>query len=595
MYDNAKHLLEGTATDNAKVVRIEAYDGTTLLKPKLNGTQWTLTWQPQDTSRMLRVLAYDAVGNVGERHLEFRSLALNDPAELAQPDLLLRLPTAPDTVTRYTLDGSVPTPASPVYQGPLVLRSRAGQPAPLSLIPANKFTTSTEIRWERPQGEVRLATVVRAQQFRNGGPVGPVLTRTYLIDQARYTLPVVSLVINPDDFFSPNRGIYVPGSMYDQSSTLPPIKRPGNYNQKGKDWERPVHVEWFEPDGHLGVSQDAGVRIKGGVTARYPKKSLTLNAGSEYGLKTFDYPFFPGLPVKSFKSLVVRGSGQDFIWTKFKECVLHDLLAQQAQLDIQACRPAVMFINGEYWGLYNLREQNDKTYLAAHSNLSSKDIVILNGLGLLDEGKIGDDVPYQTLIDFVSSHNLAEPANYAQVTDKIDIDNFIDYNIFQIYIANLDWPQNNVKIWRARLDAYKPGASAGLDGRWRWMVFDADISLFNPEINSLSRALGQNPELPVEENLTLLLSRLMSNPTFKSRFIDRFRAQMLTVYSPERGLAVINQFAQLLAPEIPEEIRRWSYPASIKDWQSNVENLRYFVKERPAYMAKFLNELKDGR
>ena len=272
---------------------------------------------------------------------------------------------------------------------------------------------------------MKLATVVRAQQFRNGEPIGSGLTQTYLINQATYTLPVVSLVTDADNFFNPVKGIYVAGLIHDQPSTLPPLIRPGNYNQKGNDWERPIHVEWFEPDGHPGVAQDAGVRIKGGVTARNAKKSLSLRASSEYGQKSFDYPFFPGYSVKSFKSLSLRTSGQDFIWTKFKDCMLHTVLAKHTQLDVEACRPAVVFLNGEYWGLHNLREHSDAAYLAAHYGLSSKDIVILGSTGQLDQGLKGDEAPFQTLIDFVSSHDLVNSANYAQVTSQIDIDNFI--------------------------------------------------------------------------------------------------------------------------------------------------------------------------
>ncbi|MBJ6761518.1 CotH kinase family protein [Myxococcaceae bacterium JPH2] len=586
--DNARHVLWGAVRGDVGALTVEVFvDSVRLGRADVEGGQWSLPWWPDVSAREVEVVASHVSGEVGRAHVELRPLDLLDAASLYQPETLLTLPTSATTTTRYTVDGSVPTPASPLYSGPLVLLGRQGT-APLSAIPTTAPEAPDNWGWKAPQGSVSLAHVIRAQAFDGATPVGPGWTRTYLLGREPYTLPVVSLVTEAANLFGDAMGIYVPGNLHQDSPEDGSLSwNTGNYMQDGKDWERPVSVEWFEADGAPGLAQPAGVRIHGSGSAVLAQKSLRLYAKEDYGPEWFSGALFPGLNVRDFKRLLLRTSGQDQVATKLKDCVLQGLLRETA-LTLQACRPALVFINGEYWGLHELRERYDEYYLSGHYAVDRKKVTILEGAGgLLDVGAESDAQAYQDLLEYVRTHDLAVPASYAYVQARVDVDDFIDYLIAEIYFANTDWPDNNVRMWRysGKLVA---GAPAAQDGRWRWMVYDLDSALLTgPEDDTLTRLLSE-PSL--SEPSVVLPRKLMASPDFRARFAARFRWHLDHTFAPERVVAAIDAVAGQLAPEMAEHIQRWSYPASLTEWEGSLERMRDTAARRPAFMRQFLEE-----
>ncbi|MHC5062044.1 MAG: lamin tail domain-containing protein, partial [Planctomycetota bacterium] len=217
--------------------------------------------------------------------------------------------TTPGAVIRYTLDASVPTETSPVYSSPLSMVSLVGTANTISEIVTSDCDGYGA--WQPPAGEVFKANTLRARVFKSGEIPSKTVSRTYFIDPAmttRYSMPVVSLITEPDNLFDYETGIYVPGA--DE-----------NYYHRGDEWERDVHVEFI--DGHLtgtpssvpsAFAQDAGMRIHGGFTRCFARKSLRLYARSEYGASRIDYPVFgPDIPVapESFKRLILRNGGNE--------------------------------------------------------------------------------------------------------------------------------------------------------------------------------------------------------------------------------------------------------------------------------------------
>ena len=174
---------------------------------------------------------------------------------------------------------------------------------------------------------------------------------------------MISLVTDPAGFFSDETGIYVEGT-----NGIPGRcgADPVNWNQ---DWERPVHFSFFEPDGaggfDLALDQGAGVEIFGGCSRIYPQKSLTLRARGRYGASDCAYRFFPELDIESFDDLILRSSAQDWWRTMFRDGMIQTL-TRHMDIDGQAYRPTVVFLNGEYWGIHNLREKLNEDYLAGH-------------------------------------------------------------------------------------------------------------------------------------------------------------------------------------------------------------------------------------
>ncbi|MET0401488.1 MAG: CotH kinase family protein [Cystobacter sp.] len=588
--DNARQLLEGRVWSDGGVQRISVYEnGRWLANTTAGGDgHWSVPWHPSEASRSLEVRARDVLGRVGSTELELRPVRFGEEvARLDATATLLRLPHVPFGMgMHYTLDGSTPTPASPAVTGPLVLLGRHVSAAPLSLIPTNPPESPIEWRWTPPAETGPLARVVRLQMFLGGEPQGPSQIQTYLPGTSSPALPVLSLVTDAGHFFDPLLGIYVPGRVHEEEPDWTDHWGTGNYMRDGKEWERPVHVEWFEASGRRALAQHAGVRIHGGGSAALPQKSLRLYAKDDYGPATFAASVFPQSPLREFKRLIVRSSGQDSLASKLKDCALQGLLLETT-LDVQACVPTVMFLNGEYWGLHELRERYDEYYLAGHHDLDRKKVVILQGDGALDVGSPGDEAPYAELLAFVRGHDLALAEHSAHVAARMDVDNFIDYTIAEIYLGNHDWPHNNVKLWRYPAPAGADTPSMK-DGRWRWLLYDLDYAFSgSPDVNSLRRMLEDET---LDGTLALLLRELLKAPGFKARFVARFLWHLENTFTPERVLARIEDVAGELAPEMPAHVARWGHPASVEEWGAQVQVLRDWAVLRPGYMRQFLEE-----
>jgi hypothetical protein len=382
---------------------------------------------------------------------------------------------------------------------------------------------------------------------------------------------VVSIATDPANFFDPEIGIHVNGTTYDPAF-------PYFGSNFWEEWERPVHLELYERDGTLGFSADAGVQIFGGWSRGHPQKSLAFFARRQYGPGKFDYRILPEKDIKSFESFVLRNSGNDWQITHFRDAMMTSLL-KDLGIDRQAYRPAVVFLNGDYWGILNLREKVNEHFLAAnHPEVSSDQVDLLESSGSAIHG---DTDHYNALLALLGQ-NVADPAVYAQIESMMDIENFIDYQAAQIYFDNTDWPGNNIKFWRPRV--------AG--GRWRWIIFDTDFGFGiwnagNYVNNTLAFALEPNgPSWPNPPWSTLLLRRLTTNRAFVENFANRFMTHLNATFAPARVTAVINKMAAALEPEMPAQRARWG--SNVAAWRSAVQVLRDFASRRIPYVRTHL-------
>lgn len=527
--------------------------------------------------------------------------ALSKPGGLyTQPfDLVLKT-NLPDTAIYYTLDGSEPTIASIQYTGPIAIHNRAGEPDTISRIP------EVSPRWIEPAGEVFKATVVRARAINTKTlETSPVVTSTYLVDEnKKYKFPVISLTTDARYLFDYETGIYVMGEIYDQwynpESGLNAWEVQANYNQRGETWERPIHVEYFNTDGVREFSQDASVRIQGAATRERAQKSLRIYAGCDGHCEpAFAYDLFPGLtgtgtgkPIREFTTFLLRNSGNDWEQTMFRDALMQSLV-EHTNLDTQAYQPTIVFINGEYWGIHNLRERMDEFYIENHYGIAPEAVVILTENGELSSGTAGDEQHYFDMIAFIESHDMADPSNYAYVNTLMDVDNFIDYQIAEIFFDNTNWPHVNIKYWRKNTAAYQPDAPYGHDGRWRWMVYDTDFGfgLIGRELD----VYHDNLTMAIDPNWNDWAGQpfrsLLQNPEFKTKFINRFADHMNTSFERQRVREQIDQMQANLAPEMEEHIRRWrGAGGSMEDWQSQVELLRHFGQYRAEFVTKHISE-----
>jgi len=488
------------------------------------------------------------------------------------------LSTNPGAEIRYTLDGSEPTTNSPLYTAPFTFTNRAGTPNDLSMIP-------TAGGWLPPLGEVYKVHVVRARAFRTNALPSPTATATYAVDplgRARYPLPVVSLVTDRRNFFDPDIGIYVCGNA------------PGcNYAQAGDAWERPVHVEFFETNGLRALAQESGVRIHGNTSFGFPIKALRLHPLNQKGTEPFRYQIFPDLPICEFHRLLLRPSGHDHYLTMMRDGLMQGLV-RELGLDLQGYRPAIVFLNGEFWGLHNIQEAYEKYYFANHHPGVDPDAIdYLEGYAPGAFAYEGDSAWFDQLIAFMQTHDLSQASNFAVVQAMMDVANYRDYKVAETFYYR--WDIGNQRVWRPRTP----------DGRLRWILFDCDVGFggfwsqppgapwtfnmlaYNLEPNGpwTHYQPGNDHNAPP---ITFQLRALMTNPDFKRDFINRCADLMNTTLSPARMTNFIHRMAAEIAPVMAEHCARWRYPADWITWSNNVEFLRQFALQRPEYMRRHI-------
>lgn len=551
----------------------------------------------------------------------------------------------PEVQIYYTLDGSDPTPGRPgsttrQYRRPLDIRDRTPEPNRLANIP----TTIPEADfwyWQEPYGDVFKGTPVRAIAW-DGTARSGIHSTTYFVHEDgadAFPMGVVSIQANPEDLFSYEHGIYVPGRVYDEHDDFVGnwMRHPANWS--GRD-EIPAHIEFYEPDGYRGFSVPAGVRIHGGFSRAHPLKSLRLYARKDYDrVNYFRHSVFPEAVrrtdhshLTAHKRLMLR-SGQSLFRSHLQDAITHDHVRPHVEVDLLHYRPVIHFINGEYWGIKNLRERFDRFFLANSYGIDPAEVIILEGpLGYpsqLDWGEPGEDQDFRDLLRYVEEHDMSDPGHYERVARWMDIDSFIDYNIVRIYSGDPDGVTKHVSMWRVRRE-YDPELPPGLDGRWRWHTWDLDNALMFLQNDMMTfyandRRLqdyidaakpeqtgrtGQTDPEAVDPELlgdqaaqrsaavqhvynpryTTLIAGLLQNQEFRHRFVNRFADLMNSLYRPDIYAAAIEDAAELLEPEMQRHIERWRYPASLAFWRSQVDSHIRFARQRPAVQTQHIIE-----
>ena len=518
--------------------------------------------------------------------------------------LTLAAPEA-GTVVRYTLDGSEPRADSPGYTAPLTLTSRTGEANVLSMIGGTATVNQHTDGWKAPLGEVRKARLVRARAFKDGAVPSPVMSHTYFIGaEARRTdgLAVMSLMTAREGLFDYNSGIYMLGKVFDDYVAAHPGEAltghtPANYTQRGEVWQRECSVEFFEPDGTRAWAAPAWLDIKGQSSRSFRQKTFGLDFRSETPPeRAVGYPIFPGLvktgdgaPLDVFQHLRLRNSGNDWAYATMRDGFCHQL-AGGLGLDRTAWRPVAVYLDGEYWGVLELREEQDPAYFAAHYGVDPDEVVILNGNGSIEEGVAADAQAYLNLRNYAETHDLSQPENLAYMEARMDVENFLRYQATEVFFGNADWPHNNNRMWRARRpDNYadRDAVQEGHDGRWRWILFDLDLAVAHPWAggygeNTLSYALSETGRPGTNAPwATSLLRALLKNPGVKARFASTAADLLNSHYKAARAVAMAETMQTKLEPGIAEHIARWqSHGNSAANWVTQVRSVRTWASQR---------------
>lgn len=519
----------------------------------------------------------------------------------------------PEAVILYTLDGSDPDTSALngfdfsvkydyevtdrsnlqtrssktfIYKAPILIEQKINVPNDRSDIPA-----AIKL-WDPASSDVTKATIVKAASWKPNAMKSEIITKTYFVDpdaKTRFNLPVVSIITPDYNLFDYDTGMYVPGAYYDATSSLAtPI---ANFNQS--TWERGANIELFDREGVLLYKQGAGIRIHGNYSANWKRKSFRVEAHSEYAASTFKYEIFPGLKsyeavggktIDEFNSFLIRNSGNNWDDNLYHDAMVHRLV-DHLGVDGQASRAIVHFLNGEYWGIMNLREKQDASYFSNHYDMKENDVIIINARTMgVSEGADHEYEDYNDVERFVDANLLTDSANYAYINTKIDIDNYLMHFLVEIYIDNTDFLGNNRKMWKKRTSAYKPDAKLGHDGRWRWLLYDTDQSFVHPENDRLT------PTTTDDLLSNRILRRLLDVDTVKNGFINSFCDQMNSTFLPERVVHVIDSMQNEMDYEMGYHVDRWNCPnrsTCIARDQEVGERLA-FARKRPHYMREHL-------
>ncbi|MFN4255685.1 MAG: CotH kinase family protein [Saprospiraceae bacterium] len=450
--------------------------------------------------------------------------------------LSLSCPTSGASI-RYTTDGSIPTATSPIYTAPLTL------------------TTTTPLR---------------ARAFKTGQTASTVATHTYFFG-LNHTFPVVSLVFEDKDFFDPATGIYA---------------------NPDQNWERRTNIELFENQAQTAAfNHFVETEIQGTGSAQLPQKSLDIKPKNALGSATLNYRIFPDLPFDQYRRLVLRNGGQDWNITMFRDEFVTDLVGnvadlggilQKPALDLQAWRPAVAYFNGQYWGIHNLRERMNRFYVEQHYGYPEGSFDMIENYS---EAISGDSIEWFRFIKWVENTDFTDDSNFANLLQRIDYQNYLDYCALYVYIDNQDWPGNNVRRFRER----KP------DAKWRWICFDFDftLGLFQPGAwntgdaspDALARLLMPNGlNWPNPDWSTLLFRKCWENARFRRDFGNRMADFMNTIFAPARFGARLDGFTNLYRPEIERHFKRWTSGFYEPFWLDNIEKTRSFGAARPQFV-----------
>lgn len=474
----------------------------------------------------------------------------------------------PNHHVRYTTDGNTPDANSTLYETPLYLDATLYSKADIYTI-----QISPERLIYIPD-TIQHAIVVRAAVFdEENRCVSPTVTQTYLIDELGFNaqgLAVLSICADSLDLFDYETGIFVPGVHWNPEWP----ENTGNYFQRGKEWERAVNVEFYEPDNNRGVNQTCGLRTHGHISRIYPAKGMKIYAREEYGKKRFKHRFFEDTPINSFKHLVLKPYSTNWPYSGTQN-YLSNKVALQLGLDAACSRPITVFINGEYWGIYFLQEKMDEHYLEDHYDI---DIEQCNLMGdWYGEPEYGTGDGFIQMMDWLENTFLTENAPYEALCQQIDLENFVDYMIYETYISNTDWPGNNMRCWQSD------------DGPWRWLFFDGDLSLIDQAFDAFDNAVYTGePTWCNSQQATLMFRRLLENNSFK----ETFNARVLELCNGPLQYDSIAPFhkamMQVLAPSIDNQRQRFGYPPSMDYWLWANRLIDDFLKQRTGtYLEAF--------
>lgn len=406
---------------------------------------------------------------------------------------------------------------------------------------------------------ISKTTVLRAIAVVNGEVCSDITTASYFISNTiPASLKVVSLVSDDEYLFGDELGAFAIGT---NGSTVPSYcsasEKKANYMN---DWDRPCNIELFDEGKIERINQEVKVGAFGACSRTKAVKSIKIKANKVYGSNKLDYPIFNEKPNLKWKSIVLRNSGNDFGRMLFRDGYLQTLAAQGMDIDHQAYEPAVVFVNGEYYGMLGIRERTNKDFIYSNYGLNDDEFCIEE-----TPTKALECDNYQEVIDAAKN---ASALSFDSINKIIDVDELLNYFSTQIYYCNEDWSAGNIKAWKRTED-----------GKWRWILYDTDFStsLYGNYLTTDGFTYAKKCSF---------FPLLLNNDEVKRRLINKFVVHTGTTFAEDHVSAVMDSMIDLLHDEADYY---FNYVVSLKkneasSWRSECEKVRNFITSRPEYL-----------
>lgn len=408
-------------------------------------------------------------------------------------------------------------------------------------------------------GPIRITktTVLRVICYEDGKQASRIVDLTYLLNE-NDGLSVVSIVTPPGNLWSEEYGIYASGPGW-----TPEFPHHGaNY---WMDWEYPATISLLDGQEEGFFSVPCGLKIFGGYSRANSKKSLACMFRGEYGAAYLDYPVFGDAGLDRYKAIVLRAGGQDAFMTRIRDEVITSYVNQELGLPVQKYRPVVVYLNGQYYGLHFIREKVNENYVAGNYQVAKEDVDLTYWDGPTSPA-------YRALLDYARQHDLSQQAHFDYVASQIDLQNYTDYMITQMWIGNIDTANN--KFFSTP------------EHPWTWVLYDTDLGMRDHTYDCVADLLDVRQLQNIDVNSTVLLLRLLENESYKDYFLRRAAWQCSQVWVADQFIAHIDAVQEQVAVVMEKDCQRWQ--CSYKDWLYYVETMRSFAQNRGPYFRKAL-------
>ena len=415
------------------------------------------------------------------------------------------------------------------------------------------FPTNNSSKYIKPI-EINKTTTLKVVAYNDKCLPSEIISRTFFVGR-RHDLPIISLSTDNNNLFG-SHGII------------------SNYHQ---DVNKIISFEIYEKNGNLGVNFIGDTKLSGMDSREQPQKSMSIYLRKKYGLKEVTYPFFKESNTNTYSSLLLRNAGEDPKNIRIMDAVLTKTLKDNMDIDMQDYQPVVVYINGNYFGIYNLREKLNEDYLVSKYNIEKGSIDLIK----YNEAVKGSKNDYEELIKYIENHDTTDKEVYEYLKSQIDIQELINYVIVQTYYGNTDL--GNIRYWKSKEN-----------GKWRWMLYDLDWSMWNSDLELGYPVIGGRvPAVTYLNSLFTITRNLYKNQEFKDLYLTTFSYHLKNTFKPDRMNKIVDELVSEIESEMPYHIKRWGseYNSlnSMDKWKKNLSSFKTMINSR---YNKVLKRLK---